>query len=1035
MAPPFPPPPPPHPRGFTPKIRPASAKLHLFSGLLQNRTPARSVLERHHPFEGPAKGRRSYVISDPTLMKPILGSLAFAGVSLLCSLPAGAQQESPLTDPVGDAHRAWNASTGAEWRLSRAAEYGDNGRFLWGASRAASFTPQDDADWFELGRVAFDEAFGMFGVSDAELADHEVVHLALSEIGTTDKVAVSYLQVVRGVPVVSGSVHALFAPNGALLALDNGAIAGASGVNVRPVAGLWEAAAAARRHFENQEGREAAFVGEPVLRIVGERTGKYVSPRLAWAIEVRNETDPAHPAARRVYVAADDSSLAVVESEQLIHHAQQISGHVQSYATPGTSAHRAANPPTIHLMPYMTLTSGSGNATTDANGDFTFASASPVTFTARYSGPYCRVENQAAANHSVNMSFTPGVPATLTMNTGQTEWVTSEASCYDSVLDMRKWLKSIDPGDNHLDFQVLANANLNATCNAYFNGNSINMYRAGGSCNNTGFSTVVTHEEGHWANVLYGSGNGSDGFGEGNADVYAMYIYDTPIVGEYFFTNGGFVRTGNNTRQFCGDTNPGCYGEVHADGEVLMGALWKVRARLNVSLGNTAGDLTADTLFVAWMNAYNDGQIRTVVEEHWLALDDNDANIYNGTPNFGDIDGGFRAQGFPGIDLQLIDLQHTPLPDTQNETGPYVASADVSSLVGSSIVGVDLTYAVNGGAAQTLAMSNVGGSTWQGNIPGQISPATVRYHLVARDALNNEQRSPLSGEHEFVVGVKTVIYYNGFEGATDEGWTHAQVATQDDWMRGTPNGASGDPNGAYAGIRVWGNDLAPAGYNGAYQPNVHNYLRSPSIDCSGKTGVHLRFQRWLTVEEGIYDQAKVEVNGTVVWQNPANGDLLDTSWVPMDLDISAWADNNPNVQITFRLQSDGGVQYGGWNLDEFEVYVLDPVPGGNDTIALAGPTSVPPAANSAWNFSLAPASAPWWLLASKNSNGVTYQGHSFDVGTPVVVLANGTTSGSGTGSATVFIPGALSGQTVYLEVASKSGGLWYDSNLLTVSVQ
>ncbi len=60
-----------------------------------------------------------------------------------------------------------------------------------------------------------------------------------------------------------------------------------------------------------------------------------------------------------------------------------------------------------------------------------------------------------------------------------------------------------------------------------------------------------------------------------------------------------------------------------------MGALWKVRANLNTALGNAAGDLVADTLMLSWFNAYDDGQIRSWVEDHWLALDDNDGNIYN----------------------------------------------------------------------------------------------------------------------------------------------------------------------------------------------------------------------------------------------------------------------------------------------------------------------------------------------------------------------------------------------------------------------
>ena len=61
---------------------------------------------------------------------------------------------------------------------------------------------------------------------------------------------------------------------------------------------------------------------------------------------------------------------------------------------------------------------------------------------------------------------------------------------------------------------------------------------------NTAYSTVVVHEMGHWMNDRYGSGNGGDGFGEGNADNFATYITDQPIVGEDFCGTGCHVRDG-----------------------------------------------------------------------------------------------------------------------------------------------------------------------------------------------------------------------------------------------------------------------------------------------------------------------------------------------------------------------------------------------------------------------------------------------------------------------------------------------------------
>ena len=82
------------------------------------------------------------------------------------------------------------------------------------------------------------------------------------------------------------------------------------------------------------------------------------------------------------------------------------------------------------------------------------------------------------------------------------------------------------------------------------------------------------------------------------------------------------------------------------------------------------------------MNAYDDGQIKTIIETHWLTLDDDDGNIDNGTPNYAHIDAGFRDQGFPGFTLPAVSFANvTQLPDTLDETGPYIVDADISRAV------------------------------------------------------------------------------------------------------------------------------------------------------------------------------------------------------------------------------------------------------------------------------------------------------------------------------------------------------------------
>jgi acyl-coenzyme A synthetase/AMP-(fatty) acid ligase len=83
-----------------------------------------------------------------------------------------------------------------------------------------------------------------------------------------------------------------------------------------------------------------------------------------------------------------------------------------------------------------------------------------------------------------------------------------------------------------------------------------------------------------------------------------------------FCGNGCHIRDARNTRQYCNNRcGSSCYGGFHRDGEVLMGAMYKVRVRLNNAYGDAAGDLISDTLFIDWMNGYNDGNICADGEE------------------------------------------------------------------------------------------------------------------------------------------------------------------------------------------------------------------------------------------------------------------------------------------------------------------------------------------------------------------------------------------------------------------------------------
>ena len=156
---------------------------------------------------------------------------------------------------------------------------------------------------------------------------------------------------------------------------------------------------------------------------------------------------------------------------------------------------------------------------------------------------------------------------------------------------------------------------------------------------------------------------------------------------------------------------------------------------------------------------------------------------------------------------------------------------------------------------------------------------------------------------------------------TDPGWDMTG-----EWAYGVPQGGGGehgstDPTSGATGDHVYGYNL-----DGDYVNNLsEKHLTTAPIDCSGLTGVTLRFQRWLGVETSEYDHAYVRVSTdgsswTTVWENEAD-ETADSSWEEQEIDISAIADGQAAVQIRWTMgDTDQGWVYCGWNIDDIEIW-------------------------------------------------------------------------------------------------------------------
>lgn len=882
------------------------------------------------------------------MKRPLLGAIcaviAFSSATTATHLH---DRSAVAADDVARATESWRARHGASWRTSLNA---DTGRveLLYGGSAAPTRTPVEDAEFAALALEAVESTRALHGIASAELTPTGVQFLPLAQIGSTDKVAVRMTQSVRGITVSEASVNCLFDTRGNLLALQAQGVADAARLDVVPLIDAATARTAAVHAFVRDEERVATQVGAARLEIARAGGGA-----LAWRIEVRAEMEDTVPSGREYWVDARDGSI--LTSQRTVHEFD-VRGHVRAMVTPGLAPDTGSNPEVPVAMRHMRVTSSAGTVMTDSQGDFVFPGVnSSLAVTVSFMGTFNNVQNVAGSEYSLTQTIPANQDNTLTMNPSSSTQVTAQGNAFHHVNLLRDFVRSINPLDSKADFLMSANVNLSQTCNAYFDGNSTNYFLSGGGCANTAYSTIVGHECGHWLNVKYGTGNGMDGMGEGNADVWAMFLYDDPIVGLGFCGSGCSIRSGLNTRPFCGDNTPLCYGEVHADGEPWMGAAWKIRARLNTSLGNAMGDLTANTLFLAWMNAFDQSAIHSIIEAQWIVLDDDDGDINDGSPHYPEIDGGFRDQSFPGLDLNPITIENVTLvPDASSSIGPYGVEASIAAhFDGSTLAGADLHWRVNGGPFATMPLVHQGGPRYGNSIPDVSAPAQIDYYIVASDTLGNSLTWPDVGAFRgFRIGEGVPLWSTDFESGTS-GWTHASYgdtqSSGDEWQLGSPAGKSGtavipgqsipwvDPSAAFSGSNCWGVDLGN-GSNGNYGTNVHVWLRSPTIDCSSANGVHLRYRRWLSVQFGAADQAHVRVNGNVVWSNPLSENILESHWSLQDLDISSIADGNPSVQIEFELRTNSSVQLGGWNIDDVTLTYAGPA-----AVECAAPTSYGPA--------------------------------------------------------------------------------------------
>ena len=564
------------------------------------------------------------------------------------------------------------------------------------------------------------------------------------------------------------------------------------------------------------------------------------------------------------------------------------------------------------------------NRYTDANGDVEIGENESVTATLKVIGPYVNVRNSAGDDIALDQELT--ADASFTWDRSENEYDDAQISAFQAATIAKNQAQVLAPEMRWLQddpLNVFVNME-DGNCNAYSDGTDIHFYAGSSQCANTGrLNDVVMHEFGHSFHahaIIWGAGDFDGALSEGASDYWSATVNNDPGMGRGFFNSNSPLRHLDNRNYVWPDDID---SDTHQTGLIFGGAMWDLRKKLVEIMGAEEGRAYSDRLFYAALQRASDISV-TYVEV--LAADDDDGDLSNGTSNLCTIVDAFSLHGLADPEVSGVMGR----PTMENLKVSVTTSSSACPGMGLSNARVIWRWE---GEEREEGTALVGeGNVLEAEIPA-AAVGKVVYFKVEAEQENGTQivypQNPADPWYQEFYGEVIPIYCTDFENDADLlAWEDELLAGEEreganDWMHGAPQSTpgSGDPSGAFSGDRVVGNDLGGGEYNGMYQPDKRNVLISPSINVGKYENIHLQYRRWLNVEDGEFDQATIYANDTPVWTNLATGEggtthHEDKEWRFHSIDVSEQLYRG-GVQIKYEIQTDGGLEMGGWTIDDF----------------------------------------------------------------------------------------------------------------------
>ncbi len=371
------------------------------------------------------------------------------------------------------------------------------------------------------------------------------------------------------------------------------------------------------------------------------------------------------------------------------------------------------------------------------------------------------------------------------------------------------------PANAWLNGTLTAQMNISPVCNAFWTGSVVQFFRETFPCGNTGqLAGVFDHEWGHGMDDNDVNGNipgSSQGGGEGMADIYAALRLNQGCVGRGFFldgaTCGGYGDpctaasgcTGIRSVDFADRTTglphdltwvrANCSTIVHCLGAAYSETVWDLLKRdlptIHGMDNNTALEVTTRLTFIGAGNASGwfdrtgppaggAGCGATQAYLQYLAADDDDGDVSNGTPHMDAIASAFDrheigctpANGGPTVTVSGCGGNPTTAPTLNVVSTNMGANLSWDAIAGASSYNIYRTDGEHGCDFGKELVGSTAGTTFSDS--SLLNGRSYYYVVTPMGAGGGSCFGPASncataGSNEF-------IFADGFECGTTDEW-------------------------------------------------------------------------------------------------------------------------------------------------------------------------------------------------------------------------------------------------------------------------